>query len=141
VVEGEQEKYAAFEASDVALAASGTVSLELALAGVPMVIAYRVGWLTGAIASRLMTVRYITLVNLILDREAVPEFVQDRCRADLLAPAVERLLSDETVRTAQREALNEAVQRLRVEGETPSARAAATVLTLAQQGRSGPQRA
>jgi len=136
VIEGDAARYAAFEASNAALAASGTVSLELAQAGVPTVVAYRVGWLTGAIALRLMTVRHISLVNLVLGREAVPEFVQDRCRAELLAPAVLTLLTDGEARDRQTEALQEAVAALRVEGETPSARTAATVLEVMRAAQS-----
>ena len=76
-----QEKFGAFEAADVALAASGTVSTELALCATPMVIGYRVGALTAAIARRYIRVEYITLVNLILKRKAIPEFVAGRMHA------------------------------------------------------------
>ena len=68
ILESEDDKYAAFDAADVALAASGTVTAELALARTPMVVAYRVGGLTYALANRLMTVPYMTLVNILLGR-------------------------------------------------------------------------
>ena len=71
-----------------ALAASGTVSLELALAGTPTVIAYRVSPLSAWIGRRLIRVRFVSLANIVLDREVVPEFLQERCRPDLLAPAL-----------------------------------------------------
>jgi lipid-A-disaccharide synthase len=82
VVEGRAEKYAAFAASDAALAASGTVTLELAFAGVPMVAAYRANWLTAALARRLLLVPHVAMVNIVLGRGVVPEFLQENCRAD-----------------------------------------------------------
>ena len=81
-------KFDAFAASDVALAASGTLALELAMAMVPSVIAYRMNPVTAWLAKRLVKVRYANLINLILDREAVPEFVLNKCQAELIAPAI-----------------------------------------------------
>jgi lipid-A-disaccharide synthase len=74
VLNGDADKYAAFDAADVALAASGTVTSELALAGTPMVVGYRLGWLTAEIARPFMRAPYMVLINLILGRKAVPEF-------------------------------------------------------------------
>ncbi len=82
VVSGTAEKYDAMAASDIGLAASGTVALELTLAGVPSLIAYRVSRLTAAIVRHLAKVKYANLVNLLLDRPVVPELLQDRCRPD-----------------------------------------------------------
>jgi lipid-A-disaccharide synthase len=131
VVRGRQDKYDAFAAADVALAASGTVALELALAGLPAVITYRVSAVTGWIGRRLLRVPYVNLVNLLLDRAAVPELLQERCRPELLADAVSALLGDEAARRAQREAGREALRRLGYGGPPPSARAARIVLDLA----------
>ena len=131
VVRGRQDKYDAFAAAGAALAASGTVALELAMAGVPAVIAYRVSPVTAAIARRLLRIRYVNLVNLLLDREAVPEFLQERCRSDLLGDAVSALLADAAAREAQRAAGREALRRLGYGGPAPSARAARIVLDLA----------
>lgn len=130
VTEGESAKFAAFDASDAALAASGTVALELALAGVPTVIGYKVGWLTAAIARRFITVPYGTLTNLLLEREVVPEFVQERCTPEALQASVTTLLTDPNARTTQINQLKEAVEMLRIKGQRPSERAAETVLTL-----------
>ena len=94
------EKYDAFAAGTTALAASGTVLLELGLARLPTVIAYRVHPVTAAVARRLLRVRYAALANIILDREAMPEFIQERCRPDLLADAVGTLLTDPAARAA-----------------------------------------
>src|SRR5581483_11764859 len=76
ILEGEDDKFAGFDAADVALAASGTVTAELALSRTPMVVAYRVGGLTYALAHRLMTVPHMSLINILLERRAVPEFKQ-----------------------------------------------------------------
>ena len=75
ILRGPQEKYDAFAASEVALAASGTVALELAMAGLPAVIAYRTNALTGWYLRRVVKAKYANLVNLILDRLAVPELL------------------------------------------------------------------
>jgi len=126
VIDGESEKFDGFAASDVALAASGTVSLELALAGVPTAISYRVNPLTSWLARRLIRVPYANLVNIILEREVVPEFIQGDCRAHLLAPAIDRLLDG--VGAAQTEASAEALRRIGYGGPSPSERAARAVL-------------
>ena len=128
IVTGASEKYHAFAAADAALAASGTVSLELAIAAVPMVIAYRVHALTAWLARRMVLVPYACLVNLILDQPAVPEFIQETCRPDVLAEAVAGLLDDEELCQAQRDAARRAVDILRPEGASPSERAAEVVL-------------
>lgn len=125
VVGGESEKFDGFAASDAALAASGTVSLELALARVPAVIAYRVNPLTAWLARRLIRVPYANLVNIVLEREVVPEFIQGDCRPQLLAPAIERLFSGGA---AQTDAAAEALRRIGHGGSSPSERAARAVL-------------
>ena len=135
IVEAEADKFAAFGAADAALAASGTVTTELALAGTPMVVAYRIGWLTALLMRPLIRVRYVTLVNLLLEREAVPEFLQHRCRADLLAPALLRLLQDKQVRDRQKQDLAAAVHRLGRDEEAPSLRAARALLGFVQERR------
>ena len=95
LVVGADEKNAAFCASDVALAASGTVTLELAMAGVPHVIGYRVNTLTAFVGKMLIKTPYANLINICLGREAVPEFIQENCTPDNLAREVARLLDDE----------------------------------------------
>jgi lipid-A-disaccharide synthase len=130
VVTGETEKYDAFAAADAALAASGTVALELALAKVPSVIAYRLNPISGWLARRLVRVRFVNLVNLVLDKQAVPEFLQDDCRPDRLAAALERLLDDENSRAEQIDAMIKALERLGLGGPSPSVRAAEVVHNL-----------
>ncbi|HEX3484599.1 MAG TPA: lipid-A-disaccharide synthase [Micropepsaceae bacterium] len=131
IVETEAEKFAAFDAADSALAASGTVTSELALAKTPMVVAYRVGWLTYALAKPLMNVEFMVLVNLVLGRKAIPEFKQYEGTPEALARALKPLLTDEAARAAQIRDLEEGVRAFGVGQETPSLRAARAVLELA----------
>ncbi|MDD9879097.1 MAG: lipid-A-disaccharide synthase [Magnetovibrio sp.] len=128
LVDGDAQKFDAFAAADAALAASGTVALELAITGTPSVIAYRVNPLTAWLARRLITVRHVNLVNIILGRGAVPEFLAGECRAETIAPAVAELLSGGENVTAQKSAYTEALDALGRGGEPASRRAARAVL-------------
>jgi len=128
VVEGAAEKYGAFAAGTAAMAASGTVSLELAIARLPAVIAYRVHPISAVVARRLLKVRYATLANIILNRAAVPEFLQDRCRADLIAESVGTLLADPVARVSQVKEVCLALDQLGGDDPPPSRRAARAVL-------------
>ena len=130
LVTGEAEKFSAFAAADAALAASGTVALELAMAKAPMVIAYRMNSLTAWLAKRLIRVRFVTLLNLVLDRAVVPELLQDDCVPDKLAAAVLRLLGDPAARAEQVAAATEALAALKPEDALPSEKAAEVVLSL-----------
>lgn len=130
VLRGAAEKYDAFAACDAALAASGTVALELAMARLPAVIAYKVSRLTAFVATRFLGLRlkYATLVNILMDAPVMPELLQDRCRPGLLAEEVIRLLDQPAAREAQRAGAGEALRRLGHGGPSPSARAAEAVL-------------
>jgi lipid-A-disaccharide synthase len=128
IVETEADKFAAFDAADVALAASGTVTTELALAGTPMVVAYRLGWLTFALARPFIRVRFVTLANIILGRAAVPELIQHDCTGESLARRVVALFRDPQARERQRRDLSEATALLGAGGEPPSLRAARALL-------------
>ena len=137
VVEGDPEKFDAFAASDVALAASGTVALELAMAKTPAVIAYRINPLTAMVVKQLVKVQFAHLINLILDREAIPEFLQDACRGDFLAAALEDLLMDKERRKKQIAAYEEALKKLGLKGVSPASRAAKVVLDVIAANRDG----
>lgn len=120
-----------FAAANAAIAASGTVTVELAAAATPMVICYRMAPATMWIARRLVRVPHIGLANLVLGRGAVPELIQEACTPAAVAAEAERLLVDPVARDAQIEALAEAVAALGAghgDGETPSRRAARAVL-------------
>lgn len=128
------EKWDAFAASDAALAASGTVALELAVSSVPMVIAYRVAPLTAMLARRLLTIKYVCLLNLLVDRPVVPELLQERCVPAELADALSPLMRDGPERRLQLEGCAEALRVLGVDGESPSLRAAREALSMMRPG-------
>jgi len=128
VVETEADKFAAFDAADAALAASGTVTMELALARTPMVVAYRVGGLTYALVRWLLALDHFTLVNILLGRPAVPEFLQQAATPNALADALENILTDASAASAQVEAFDEAARLLGEGDEAPSKRAARALL-------------
>jgi len=128
IVEGEDEKFAAFDAADAALAASGTVTTELALSRTPMVVAYKVGWLTYRLMKPLIHVKFATIANLLLDREAVPEFLQERCKPQPIADALAALLTDKDAAARQVVDLDEAMHRLGQGAEQPSLRAARAII-------------
>ena len=134
VVVGRDEKYDAIAASRVALAASGTIALELAIAGTPMVIAYKTNALTAWLARRMVRVSYACLVNLVLDRPVVPEFIQEDCRAELLADAVAGLYDPGDAREAQIVDGRQAAEMLGLGGASPSDRAADAVLKVIAEG-------
>ncbi|BCW89431.1 Lipid-A-disaccharide synthase [Alphaproteobacteria bacterium SO-S41] len=134
ILKGEADRFAAFDAADAALAASGTVTTELAVAGVPMVAAYDLGWLTTAIWRRMLTIRFMTIVNLVLDRPAIPEFVEARGEGKAIAAALLPLLTDAAAAAAQRADLAEAVQKLG-SNENASRKAADVVLQIAEAAR------
>ena len=128
IVEDEDEKFAAFDAADAALAASGTVTIELALARTPMVVAYRVGGLTYALASVLFRFKFFALANLLLDREAVPELLQGRATPTALAAAVVPLLTDKTAAARQIADLDQVAKLLGEGSDPPSLRAARAIV-------------
>ena len=138
VVEGPDEKMGAFDAADIALAASGTVSTELALSTTPMVIGYRVGALTAAIARRFIKVPYVTLVNIILNREVVPEFIQENCTSANLSRELIRLLTNPAARLEQVTATASAVKAMGYGDEAPSMRAAREILRIIKEPRRSP---
>jgi len=130
VVKGRQARYDAFAASQAALAASGTVALELALAKLPMVIAYRLSPLTAMIARRLIKLKFVCLINILLDRAVVPELLLEDCRPDKLAPALIPLLDSEKARAEQLSGAADALYRLGLGGDSPSLKAAREVLSM-----------
>ena len=121
-------KTAVFAASTLALAASGTVSIELAAVGTPMVIGYKTNWITAAIMRRAMLAPSFTLVNLLTDSKAVPEFEPRDCTVENLLPAMKGLLDDPAAREAQIAVGQQAMLALGKGGEDPGVRAARSVL-------------
>jgi len=134
VVRGEAERWHAFAAADGALAVSGTVSLELALARVPTVVTYKAHALTGLVASFLVRAKYVSPPNLILDRAVIPELLMGNCRPRRLAEAVAQILVDRQARAAQTRAAGEVAAKLSTGGDPPSRRAARAVLEVIERG-------
>lgn len=131
LVESEEDKLAAFRLARAALTASGTVTLELALAGVPMVVAYRVDRIIAPFLRRLIRAPSIVLPNLILGRNAFPELIQDRCTPAKLANAISEVLRYTQSRADQLAALSEIAPRLQLPAGAPSEAAAEVVLRYA----------
>ncbi len=121
-------KRVAFSAADFALAASGTVTLELAAASTPMVVAYDMNWLSWQIISRVVKVDTVTLVNLLTERNAIPEFLGPACMPDTISRALNELIGSSSARALQIAAMGEALQRLGQGGEEPGIRAARSVM-------------
>jgi lipid-A-disaccharide synthase len=128
LVEGEAGKLAAFRQARAALAASGTVTLELALAGVPSVVAYKVEPWAAPIMARLLTVDTVVLANLVLGERAMPELLQNEVTAERLADALEPLLAGGPAREAQLATLDRTEAALALPGGAPSDAAARAVL-------------
>lgn len=128
VVEGEDAKLDSMKAATVAMACSGTVTTELAMAGVPMVIGYRLGAMTHTILKRLIRTPWITLFNIAAKDFVAPELVQDDCNGPALAREVTKRLDDPKLRQAQVEAQSAALLKMGRGGPDPSEAAADAVL-------------
>ena len=135
VVIGEQEKRTAFRIAHAALAKSGTVTLELALAGVPMVTAYRTGVMEAWILRRAIKVNSVILANLVVGENVVPEFLQEDCTPEKLAAALRDLLSDSVLRRKQVEAFAKIDGIMSTGNAPPSVRAADIVLATMRKSR------
>jgi lipid-A-disaccharide synthase len=135
VVAGEQEKRAAFRIANAALAKSGTVTLELALAGVPMVTAYRTGALEAWILLRAINVKSVILANLVVGENVVPEFIQQDCTPEKLVPALREILGDSPSRRQQVEAFARIDTIMSTGNQPPGVRAADIVLATLRKSR------
>jgi lipid-A-disaccharide synthase len=125
------ERFDAFAAADAAMAKSGTVTLELALAKVPMVVAYRISPTSAFLVRRMgISVEHASLVNLLAGRQVVPERLQEDCTPENLAASVDEILASEQVRAGQLQAFEEVVNALGDRTPPPSERAAMVVLDI-----------
>ena len=130
VIEGEAGKLDAMRAATVALVCSGTVTIEVALAGTPMVIGYQLPPVSGYIVKKIIRTPFITLFNIAADDFAAPEWVQDACVSDYLAQDVARRLDDAELRARQTLAQYAALDRLGRGGPDPNEAAADAVLKI-----------
>ena len=129
VIEGDGEKKDAFSACNLALAKSGTVSLETALAGIPTVTAYRANPISIWLARRMVKTKYVNLANIILGEEVIPEMIQEKCNPDALFKALYHLITDETARNKQLQGAKEVAVQLGCEDKvSPSEKAADIVI-------------
>jgi lipid-A-disaccharide synthase len=135
IVIGEQEKRAAFRIAKAALAKSGTVTLELALAGVPMVTAYRTGAIEAWMLLRAINVSSVILANLVVGENVVPEFLQQDCTPEKLSGALRDVLDESPLRRRQVEAFAKLDAIMSTGNATPSTRAADIVLAAMREAR------
>lgn len=132
IVESDAEKYDALAASCAALACSGTVAIELAMAKLPSIIAYKISGLTYALYRRLIKVKFANLVNIMHDKMVVPELLQQDCTPEKLAAAVGQLLDSDALRQKQIGDLAQVANWLGQGQFVPSEKAADTVLSVVQ---------
>ena len=127
LIEGDQLKYDAMAAATVALACSGSVTTELALAGCPMVVAYKVGAITAMVVRIIIRTPYITLFNIAAGAAVAPEFIQENCTGEKLAQALAARLDDAALRERQIAAQTAALQKMGRGGPDPAEKAAEVV--------------
>lgn len=135
VIADEAHKRDAFAAADVALACSGTVTTEVALQNTPVIVGYKIDWLTWLVArSGVLTTKYITLLNVMAGGEIVPEFVQTRCRPDLLSRAALSLFTDDAARERQLGEQGQALDQMGRGADAPVSAAADAVMDALSAG-------
>lgn len=137
IVVGETERRAAFRIARAALAKSGTVTLELALSGIPMVTAYRVGAMEAFILRRAIQVSSVILANLVIGKDVIPEFLQEDCTPEKLAATLPEVLTDTPMRKQQVEAFAQLDTIMSTGNKSPSVLAADIVLATMRKGRVG----
>ena len=131
IIETNSEKYDAMAAANVALAASGTVILELAVVGTPSIVMYQVNALTAFIAKLLVSTKYVSLINILLDQEITPERLAGDCKAEFLVPDVLDLLQSSKAQKKQKSAFKTAIKMLSpLDAQSPSQKAAQTIIEL-----------
>ena len=124
------DKFEAFAASQAAMATSGTIAVELAMAELPATILYRVGPVTAVLGRALLKIKFASLINLLLDRAVQIELLQEDCTAERVAETVAALVADEERRAAYVAGCREATAMMGRGGEAPSRRAARAILSL-----------
>ena len=135
LIVGADERYDVYAAADAALAASGTATTELAINKTPMVVGYRFHPITAAWVKRIVTIKYASMVNIMADREVIPEFLQDKCQPEAMAEALAPLLSDTAERRAQLEDFPAQLAKVGVGGAPAAGLAADAVLRWMGQER------
>ena len=135
VVESQQDRYNAFRASSAAIAASGTVALELAICHIPHIIGYKVSPLTAFIAGKFLKIQFVNLSNIMLGREVVPELLQEQCIAGNIVRYINELLSHGELYHRQMDGFDKVKALLSNGEQTPSDNAADFILDLISRTR------
>lgn len=130
VVESEADRHNAMSAATAAIAASGTVALELAIADVPHLIGYKVAPLTAALVKHFLHIQFVNLSNILLGREIIPELLQERCTADNIVSYINRFLAKDELYRHQKEGLKKVREVLGLGEQTPSENACDVVLQM-----------
>ncbi|MBV8939410.1 MAG: lipid-A-disaccharide synthase [Alphaproteobacteria bacterium] len=130
VVSDDQDRRGALAASTIALAKSGTVSLEVAQAGVPQIVAYRAHPVSAWVLRRMINIPQVNLINIMAGEEVIPELLQEDCTSSALAEALEALMNDPQAAAHQVEIASAQLEKLRIPGDDPATRAAKVVLNL-----------
>ena len=121
-------RYELFAAADAALAASGTVTTELAIFDTPMIVAYRIDPISAFWARRVLTIDYVSMVNIAAGKEVIPEFLQEDCTREKITPALTRLLTNRAVADEQRQAFPRLMRKLGAVESPPAEKAAKTLI-------------
>jgi lipid-A-disaccharide synthase len=130
IIIGQQARYEAFRMSEFALAASGTVSLELTACGTPHIIAYTFNWLTNRMVEFFVKIKFANLINILANRLIIPEFVLRNCRADLIVPEALSFFQDKEKGEIQMTQAKEQLAKLKPVDKLPSEKAAEVVLEM-----------
>lgn len=129
IIIDEEEKIALFKSANVAIAKSGTNTLELAIAKLPMIVTYKASFLTYLLIKMMAKIKFANLINIILNREVIPEYIQTTCRAKILASAVENIVTNPNLAKKQ---IDESAVALKILGlnsaTSPSTKAATEIL-------------
>lgn len=133
VIEGEEQRHNAFQDAEVAIAASGTVALELAIVNVPHIIAYKVPKLTELIARHCLKIEFVNLTNILLGYEVVPELLQNYCNPDNIISYVEQFINHEPLYDRQMEGFEKLRRKLGMGEQTPSENACKAIMDLASE--------
>ena len=138
IIDSQLEKNNLFAASKVAIAKSGTGTLELSLARVPLVIAYKISFISYCLIRFIIKIKYANLLNLVMNKEIIPEFIQNKCNADDLVNSTLNLLKDSQEANIQVQEANEALEKLGLSDEiSPSAKAANVIIDIINKSRIG----
>ncbi len=130
IVESEKERYNAFKASSAAIAASGTVALELAICNIPHIIGYIVSPFTAFLVRKLLKIQFVNLSNIMLGREIIPELLQERCRPGNICQHIEQLLEKKELYEKQIKGFEKVRRILGCGVQTPSENASDIILRL-----------